>query len=281
MNLTISSITIMAPNSRSIKETGTETGNRLVRASVADRSREDDSSTLRDVEQEANLSAPTMDKKTHCWRDFQVDSYDTATVFEGWEIISVRPTIELTNFKRIFGVNFISTYKVLKDGYTGVRAIPSYSQVELADAVAAAENEWTSQKFGLVRLMKQDTYDQNLEKRIFELPACLPSKLGALLDCRFVATNKNPHVRREWKIAMLRPIVDFMTDGQQQPNNLGLWNRGSRGQNNPVQKWLVVLRGQDTRISKKGFRTFNTMSNPWLKVDETPQSGASGLGGQQ
>ncbi|KAI1347854.1 hypothetical protein F5Y01DRAFT_294113 [Xylaria sp. FL0043] len=162
-------------------------------------------------------------------------------------------------------MNFVSTYKVLKDGYTGVRAIPSYSQVELAHAVAAAENEWSS---GLGRLMKQDTYSQDLAKRIFQLPANLPSKLGALLDCRFVATNKNPHVRREWKIVMLKPIVEVMTDDGRQSSTSGLWSKGIRRQSNAVQKWLVILRGQGTKVSEKGFQTFNTMSNPWFEVDE-------------
>ncbi|KAI3328539.1 hypothetical protein F4824DRAFT_483259 [Ustulina deusta] len=272
---------IMAPSSKNIKQTSTETGAKSAQAIAVDRSREDDASTLRNDEQETSLKTPTVDNKPLCWKDFQVDSCDTATVFEGWEIISVRPTIELTALKRIVGVNILSTYRVLKDGYTGVRAIPSYSQVELAHAVATAQREWTSRKFGLMGLIKQDTYGQNLARRIFELPACLPSKLGALLDCRFVATNKNPHIRREWKIVLLKPIVEVMADEEQQPHNLARWNRGSRRQNDPVQKWLVILRGQDTKVSERGFRTFNTMSNPWLKVDERPQDSGGNTSGQR
>ncbi|KAI0423683.1 hypothetical protein F5Y09DRAFT_336389 [Xylaria sp. FL1042] len=262
----------MSPESTNLQETSTETNDNSPQTTANKRSREEDVLTLRNNERGTSVDMPIMEKKAYFWRDFQVNSSDTATVFESWEVILVRPTTELTTFKRILGMNIVSTYKVLKDGYTGVRAIPSYSQVELAHAVAAAENEWASRRFGLVRLMKQDTYGQDLARRIFQLPACLPSKLGALLDCRFVATNKNPHIRREWKIVMLKPIVGVMADEGRQSSTPGLWNRGIRRQSDPVQKWLVILRGQDTRISEKGFRTFNTMSNPWLEVDGRPQN---------
>jgi hypothetical protein len=177
----------------------------------------------------------------------------------------VRPTIELMGFKSVFGVKVASTYTVLKDGYAGVRAIPSYTQTELENMVAAAESSWDS---GLLRFVKRDNYVRDLARRVFELPACLPSKLGALLDCRFVATNKSPYVRREWKIVMLKLVDDVMTDEGPRMKKFRLWGRHSRGRNDQVQKWLVVLRGQDTRISQEGFAIFNTMSNPWLRVDE-------------
>ncbi|KAI1272256.1 hypothetical protein F5Y07DRAFT_380311 [Xylaria sp. FL0933] len=255
----------MSPESTSLLQKSTEIHMNSVQSSAAKCSSEEDASTLRNDGVGTNLSTPTLSKKAVFYKHSQVGSCDSATVLEGWEIISVRPTIELATFKRIFGMNFVSTYKVLKDGYTGVRAIPSYSQVELAHAVAAAENEWSS---GLGRLMKQDTYGQDLAKRIFQLPANLPSKLGALLDCRFVATNKNPHIRREWKIVMLKPIVEVMTDEGHQSSTSRLWSKGIRRQSNAVQKWLVILRGQGTKVSEKGFQTFNTMSNPWFEVDE-------------
>ncbi|KAI1313223.1 hypothetical protein F5Y03DRAFT_159526 [Xylaria venustula] len=230
-------------------------------------SREDDASALGDNTTETRVNSITADMKTLFWKEFQVDSCDTTTIFESWEIISVRPTVELTSFKRILGIKIISTYKVLKDGYTGVRARPSYTQAELANIVAAAEDEWASQKLKLFRLMKQETYHQNLARRIFELPGCLPSKLGALLDCRFVATNKNPQIRREWKVVMLKPILEVMTDEGLRSGNPGPWSKGGRGQSELVQKWLLILRGQETRVSEKGFRTFHTMSNPWATAD--------------
>ncbi|TRX89454.1 hypothetical protein FHL15_009623 [Xylaria flabelliformis] len=138
-------------------------------------------------------------------------------------------------------------------------------QKELSRKVAAAESEWALKKPHRALFAKQETYSENLARRIFKLPACLPSKLGALLDCRFVATNKNPCIRRDWKVVMLEEIVGFMTDEGQQVPNGRLWGRR---QFQPIQKWLVVIRGQDTRFSEKGFETFNTMTNPWFKIDE-------------
>ncbi|KAF2971341.1 hypothetical protein GQX73_g2208 [Xylaria multiplex] len=259
----------MAMNSN---QTGTEINTKITQAPRANRYCDDDLSTIGNDEIDVKLNSPTVDKRNLCWCNRSGGTHNTSTIFEPWEVISVRPTTELTSFKSICGVNLVSTYKVMKDGYTGVRAITSYSQVELAHAVDAAEQEYDSQGSILTRLMRRDTYGQNLARRIFELPACLPSKLGALLDCRFVATNKNPRIRREWKIVMLKPIPEVLTDEGQQSNDGGLWNRGSRKQRDPVQKWLVILRGQDTRVSKKCFQNFNTMSNPWLEVDEGPQN---------
>jgi hypothetical protein len=132
---------------------------------------------------------------------------------------------------------------------------------------AAAERDWNRSKSGLLRFVRRDTYGQDLARRVYELPTCLPSKLGALLDCRFVATNKSPHVRREWKIVLLKPMTDVMTDDG--PRAKRGMRRGRHGeeQGDPVQKWLVILRGQTTRISEEGFASFNTASNPWLKAD--------------
>ncbi|RYC65695.1 hypothetical protein CHU98_g528 [Xylaria longipes] len=246
----------MTPSkARRIGQAESKTGAGGVRVLRADQVREDDASTLMNGESDASLN------KQDYWSNF----HNTSTVFESWEMISVRPTTELTSFKRILGVNFASTFKVLNDRYTGVRAIPSYSQSELAHMVAAAESEWTSKKNGLTLFTKQETYSQNLARRIFKLPACLPAKLGALLDCRFVATNKNPYIRRDWKVVIVEPMVGFMTDEGQHRHNAGLCGRRQR---EPIQKWLVIIRGQDTRFSEKGFATFNTMTNPWLEVDE-------------
>lgn len=150
----------------------------------------------------------------------------------------------------------------MKDGYAGVRPVRSYSQFELAHMVETAEIEWTARKSGLRRLMKQETYSQDLAKRVVNLPTCLPAKLGALLDCRFVATNKNPHVRREWKIVMLEQIDGVMTEEGQRGHK-----RNNR-QGEPVRKWLVILRGRNTKVSEDGFGSFDSSSNPWRQVDE-------------
>ncbi|KAI0508945.1 hypothetical protein F5B22DRAFT_374645 [Xylaria bambusicola] len=263
----------MEPSLNTYKATGTANNTVLPQAVSTRCPREDDASTLQNDDQEADLNAVAMEKKTAHSANSRINSRISMIVFEAWEVISVRPTIELTAFKRILGMKFVSSYKTMKDGYTGVRAMPSYSQVELAHMVATAEDDWTARYCGLGRFVNSDTYGQDLAKRIFELPGCLPSKLGALLDCRYVATNRNPHVRREWKIVLLEPIANALTDDGQQPCNHGSRKKGCSEQKYPVQKWLVVLRGRDARVSERAFQAFNTMSNPWFKVDERPHSG--------
>lgn len=192
------------------------------------------------------------------------------TVYEAWEMISVRPTSELRTTTQVLGVNIHSTHALLKDGYTGVRAVPSYSQGELASMVVAAEEKYNNRSgFKWVsRITRRASYAQDLAERLFTLPGCLPNKLGALLDSRFVATNKSQFARREWKIVLLKPLGDVMTDEAPVIKRRGLLARMDARQRDPVQKWLVVLRGHETKASSAGFEAFDTFANPWLKVDE-------------
>ncbi|KAI8625523.1 hypothetical protein F5Y19DRAFT_466986 [Xylariaceae sp. FL1651] len=237
----------------------------------AGRPREDDASTLNSELSEPSVDARIVDKNHLGWDNLRVSSPDTHTVLEAWEMILVGQTTEVASARYILGMNVASVYRVLKDGYVGVRAVPSYSQSELANMIAAAESEWNTQRSGFLPFVKRDTYCQHLAKRIFRLPGCLPSKLGALLDCRFMATNKSPYVRREWTIAMLKPINEVMTEEGRRRKGLGLWSRRNGGREDPVRKWLIVLRGQETRTSEQGFAAFDTLSNPWLRVDEEMQ----------
>ncbi|KAI1494102.1 hypothetical protein F5X96DRAFT_619069 [Biscogniauxia mediterranea] len=231
---------------------------------------EDDLSTIGDDWSDASSICSTPDKNNHGWNNFRVRDPNIKMVYEAWEMISVRPTSELRTTAQVLGVNVYSTYTLLKDGYTGVRAVPSYSQGELASMVAAAEDKYNNRsgfKF-LSRITRRASYAQNLAERLFALPGCLPNKLGALIDSRFVATNKSQFARREWKIVLLKPLGDVMTDEAPEIKGRGLLARLNPRQRDPVQKWLVVLRGHETKASQAGFEAFDTFANPWLKVDQ-------------
>ncbi|KAI1814948.1 hypothetical protein GGS20DRAFT_545978 [Poronia punctata] len=229
-------------------------------ASVPD----DDTVTLRDEEVDQNTGKPNLYTKRYPFPQKHTSvlaSLTTPTVLEAWEMISVRPTHELASLKRVFGLTVSSTYKVAKDRYTGVRPIPTYTQAELA------------------RMVYSKSRNQDLSRRIFELPGVLPAKLGALVDSRFVASNKTPHFRREWKIVMLEPVKAVLADESNNKNNNNnnndddkgktwcWWGGNRREQRDPVQKWIVVLRGHTTAASELGFRHFNTLSNPWAHLD--------------
>ncbi|KAJ8121091.1 hypothetical protein ONZ43_g2374 [Nemania bipapillata] len=238
----------MACNTQTSKETCVEGLPKTSPASDAEKLYEDDTSTLSSNDHEIDSKIPVMDERTPLWKNLQVNGHNASPVLESWEIIYVRPTRELTSQKCIL--------------------VPSYSQADLALEVDNAQRDFAVSQSGIGCFKKQETYGQNLARRIFELPASLPSKLGALLDCRFVATNKNPCVRREWKIVMLTPITGALTDEGPRTNSRGLWRKGDKGQNQPVQKWLAIIRGQETRFNEKGFAAFGTGSNPWIKIDE-------------
>ncbi|CAJ2506509.1 Uu.00g006390.m01.CDS01 [Anthostomella pinea] len=200
------------------------------------------------------------------WDKFRVRDDPYKPVYEAWEIVSVRPTTELRSFKRILGVNLSSEYRVLDDGYTGVRAAPSYSQAELENMVAANQQAYETATPELLSIAKRSSYAQDLANRVFDLPGPLPSKVGQLLDHRLVATNKCPYAGREWKIAALPAMEDWMTDEAPRAKGWSLFKRSGVSQEYPVHKWLIVLRGQETKTSQ-GFEAFDMHSNPWLKMD--------------
>ncbi|KAI1340792.1 hypothetical protein F5Y15DRAFT_414513 [Xylariaceae sp. FL0016] len=210
---------------------------------------------------------PLPDKSPLGWNNFRVPDAETKTVYEAWEVISVHPTTEVRNKNRVLGLQLTSTSTVLRDGYTGVRALPCYTQEELASMVATTEQVYRGSKVS--RLFSRTSYAQDLAARLFRLPGCLPNKLGALLDSRLIATNKCQYARREWKVVLLRDIESVLTDESAKPKPRGLFFCSSGGkQTAPVQKWVVVLRGREVKSSEEGFEAFDTVSNPWLRVDE-------------
>ncbi|KAI1323733.1 hypothetical protein F5Y16DRAFT_412473 [Xylariaceae sp. FL0255] len=248
---------------------------------------EDDAVTLNEETSGYTPLPMIRDRNTLGWENLQankltfnsrVTNNKVNTVFEAWEMISVRPTTEMTNKKLVCGVEVSKMYRQLKDGYTGVRAVPSYTQHELMHMVTAAEQNWDDNRRSsiLSRLIpgkKRGSYAQNLSRRLFELPGPLPGKLGALLDCRIVATNKNPYVKREWSVVLLEQMNGVMTEEQvSSAFHDRITTKFSKvdAHEDPIQKWFVVLCGQESRVctSGTGFAAFDTASNPWLRVDE-------------
>lgn len=202
---------------------------------------------------------------------------ETTTVLEGWEMLYVRPTNEPRSRTQILGFNVKTTSVAARDGYTGVRAVPYYTQDELGRMVNEDQEAFdkSCSKCGFLRTEnKPSSYTEDLTTRLFALPGCLANRLGALLDTRHSATNKSPFVRREWKVVLLRPMENPISGGShkdQAKSPKRHFGRGRSQKNDPVQKWLIVIRGQVTMTSQDGFLTYDTSSNPWLKADELAQ----------
>ncbi|KAI0020337.1 hypothetical protein F4780DRAFT_380010 [Xylariomycetidae sp. FL0641] len=232
----------------------------------------DDHSTINDADSDTYSTTTIPDRNVLGWKNLRVRGPSTTTIYEAWEVIHVRPTLELRSLTQLLGVLPLRReYAAARDGYAGVRAAPAYTQGELA-ALAAPPR-----RFGGGTSYARD----DLARRVAALPGCLPAKLGALLDARFVATNKCAHARREWRVVALRRVGGCLTDDDEAGSGGGggrrrrwwwlrcPWAGGGGGarDDDPVRKWLVVLRGQEVRTSREGFEAFDTFANPWLKVD--------------
>lgn len=187
-------------------------------------------------------------------------------------MLSVRPSNELRSKTRFLGVDVKSTYVVARDGYTGVRAVPYYTQEELAQLATTAQEAYNSgrSKYWCTKIKHRRSYAQDLSARLFALPGSLSNRLGALLDTRHSATNKSQYARREWKVVYIK-LVENPIAGEaaatQDPSKHRHQNPEKKN-DAAMQKWLLIVRGQVTRTSEDGFVAFDTSSNPWLKTDE-------------
>ncbi|RYP77432.1 hypothetical protein DL771_001227 [Monosporascus sp. 5C6A] len=234
---------------------------------------EDDTSTAADDTSDTSSILSVPDTNNLGWNIFRVPNSATDTVYEAWEILSVTPTNELRSKTKFLGLDLKANYAVARDGYTGVRAVPYYKQEELAGMVTAAQEAYSTgrSKRGLLQIWKRRSYMEDLTARLFSLPGSLPNRLGALLDTRYAATNKSQYARREWKVVFMKRIESAIAaDPSHNRSKTPAWysvckHNRERG---PIQKWLLVIRGQVTQTSESGFVAFDTATNPWLKTDQ-------------
>ncbi|KAK7745195.1 hypothetical protein SLS62_009908 [Diatrype stigma] len=188
-------------------------------------------------------------------------------------MLLVNSSSELRSKTRFLGIDVKKTFVIAKDGYTGVRAVPYYTQEELANMVASAQKAHDASHSTKLcpSARKRRSYAQDLAERLFALPGALANKLGALLDTRHSATNKSQYTRREWKVVFMKPIENPIA-GEVTRNNVPSLSyhthQSHTKKGSTMQKWLLIVRGQVTQTSEDGFVAFDTASNPWLRVDE-------------
>ncbi|RYP46416.1 hypothetical protein DL768_007383 [Monosporascus sp. mg162] len=240
-----------------------------VRPSAPD---EDDTSTAADDTSDTSSVLSVPDTNNLGWTIFRVPNSATDTVYEAWEMLFVTPTNELRSKTKFLGFDLKANYAVARDGYTGVRAVPYYKQEELAGMVTAAQEAYGARrsKRGLLQIWKRRPYMEDLAVRLYSLPGSLPNRLGALLDTRYAATNKSQYARREWKVVFMERIESAITaDPSDNHSKPRAWYSGRKRtqERGPIQKWLLVIRGQVTQTSESGFVAFDTATNPWFKAD--------------
>ncbi|RYP43580.1 hypothetical protein DL770_011575 [Monosporascus sp. CRB-9-2] len=234
---------------------------------------DDDTSTAAYDTSDTSSVLSVPDTNNLGWKIFRVPDSATDTVYEAWEMLSVTPTNELRSKTKFLGLDLKANYAVARDGYTGVRAVPYYKQEELAGMVTAAQEAYSTgrSKRRFLQIWKRRSYMEDLTARLFSLPGSLPNRLGALLDTRYAATNKSQYARREWKVVFMKRIESAIAaDSSHNCSKPRAWYSGRKQtqERGPIQKWLLVIRGQVTQTSESGFVAFDTATNPWLKTDQ-------------
>ncbi|KAH9909701.1 hypothetical protein F4778DRAFT_712307 [Xylariomycetidae sp. FL2044] len=232
---------------------------------------EDSASTVGDSLSDVSEFVPPPDKNEFGWDNFRVLDQNTKAVYEAWDITSLRPTLETSSSTiRILGLNVRTCYTVRKRAFRFIRPVPYYSQHELEQMILAEQTAFDASRSKFARLTRKSSYAEDLAARVFELPCHIVHQVGNILEDRFTASNiKNPFARREWKVVALKRTENVMCDAPPPKTKRRMFLRRELvREEHPVQKWLLIIRGQETMTSDEGFKASDLRSNPWLKVDE-------------
>ncbi|KAJ8120057.1 hypothetical protein ONZ43_g3138 [Nemania bipapillata] len=193
------------------------------------------------------------------------DDVLTTTAYEAWELVCIEDRHTRQSWKSFCGLNFGSRWLNHNDGCVLVNPMVSYDQGELADMHEDAIRGYKV-KTGVDQ---EEAYSQDLANRAYNLPSDLYDKLQHLLDDKTIATNRNPHRHREWRVVVLQPGEFRMTEllPERKRTSIFPWNKTK--QPPAVCTYFVVLRGQEIKSTKEdgGWKAHNRHSNPWWKFD--------------
>lgn len=168
-------------------------------------------------------------------------------------------------WKRFMGIRFGMQWESQCDGYVQVNSLLAFEQGELADMVnSAARNHGAKQlKDGGKKFR---SYDQDLANRAYKLPADVYNQIQRLIDRKAYETNKNPHRQRTWTLVLLREEDLPITALAPERKKKGIFRR--RMERPAVDRWFVVIKGEETKFSKEGWKKHDRYTNPWIKVDK-------------
>ncbi|KAI0383002.1 hypothetical protein F5Y04DRAFT_251632 [Hypomontagnella monticulosa] len=196
------------------------------------------------------------------------DEEPAKTVYEAWEIISGDDTVNWNTWRTIFGIKIGLKWQSMNDGFIEVDPKTGYEQGELADLHENAIREYEAKN-----RKKGTSYAQDLANRVFRLDAFVYSRLQQLMDDKFIASNKTPFRRREWRVVVLEQGEFQMTELLPQRKRKGIFRR--REEKPAVNRYFIVLRGEEVKATKEpaGWRLFHRHSNPWWRVDARETQG--------
>lgn len=189
---------------------------------------------------------------------------DTKTVYEAWQIISIEDSQQWDTWKKFCGIRFGITYESMRDGFLDLMPMPEFSQEELAEKLANASQAYGA-KHGKAGAK---SYEQDLANRAFGLGADVYNSLQRLINAKMQETNRNPHRVRKWDLVLLREEELAITALNPQRKRKGLksllwWKRDLPA----MDRWFVIIRGEETKYLKEGWKAYSRHSNPWSKVD--------------
>lgn len=189
-----------------------------------------------------------------------VASPDVKTVYEAWEMVTFENTLRPRRWKRFLGINFGQVWESMRDGSLHLAPLAAFGQDELAERVAGAVKSFEAKK----GKGGKKCYDQDLANRAYKLPDDAYNMLQRLLDRKDFATNKNPHRQRQWRLVMMEEHSLDVTEMAPQRRRRGPFRRKERP---PVERWLIVIRGEQSRYSREGWAGHDRYTNPWRRVD--------------
>ena len=192
------------------------------------------------------------------------DNEHTTTVYEAWEFVKIDDGQMRHSWKTIFGINVSTKWVNRNDGCILMSPMISFEQGELADL----HNEAVCGHRPKAGTSQEIAYEQDLANRAYDLPSEVRDRLQNLIEDKFLATNKNPYRKREWRLVILQPGEFRMTKLLPEGKRKSIF---SREKHSPAScTWFVVLRGQEVKSTKEdgGWKNFSRYSNPWWKSDK-------------
>jgi hypothetical protein len=170
----------------------------------------------------------------------------------------------LFTWKTFMGIRFGTQWESMCDGYVQLNGLLAFEQGELADKVNSASQEHEAKRLKDGG-KKSKSYDQDLANRAHKLPADVYNQLHRLIDKKTYETNKNPHRQRTWNLVLLQKELLPMTALAPERKMKGIFRRTK--ERAAVDRWFVVIKGEETKFSKEGWKKHDRYTNPWSNVD--------------
>ncbi|KAI1433412.1 hypothetical protein GGR50DRAFT_506208 [Xylaria sp. CBS 124048] len=188
---------------------------------------------------------------------------ENAVAYEAWELVQIPDRITRQSTRSFCGINFSSTWRNERNGITLINAVLPFSQDDLAKKHEDAIREFKHRR----DVDQGRAYEQDLANRAYKLPFEIYDEVQHLMEDKVVATNRNPHRRREWRVAVLEEREFRMTELLPQRKRKHFFTRERRPP--ATRAWLVIIRGEEVKSNKEcgGWKVYDRRTNPWWRLD--------------